>query len=87
MIGKSDEAIHSLVPHAENLVLQREHLSLFELVRYDQVTHIAVRSGAWSDPSTWAEKELFLPTGPRANSMGVEIRVIRWLAHDRDHSR
>ena len=43
---QADETIHSAVPHVENLVLQREHLSLFELVRYDQVTHIAVRSGA-----------------------------------------
>ena len=36
-------------------MLQREHLSLFQLVRYDQVTHFAVADGNWSDPSTWQD--------------------------------
>ena len=74
------EKVHSLVPHAENLVLQREHLSLFELVRYDQVTHIAVRNGAWSDPATWQNG--ILPTsGARVLvPVGVEIRVDGMLA-------
>jgi hypothetical protein len=47
------EVIQSLLPHANEPVLQREHLTLFELVRYDQVTHYAIHDGAWSDPGTW----------------------------------
>jgi hypothetical protein len=50
---QADEALHTLVPHSDNPVLQREHLSLFELVRYDEVTHLAIKSGSWSDPATW----------------------------------
>lgn len=47
------EAIRSTLPHADTPVLQREHLSLFESVRYGQVTHYAIHDGAWSDPNTW----------------------------------
>jgi Ca2+-binding RTX toxin-like protein len=47
------ETLTSLVPHADAPALQREHLSLFQLVRYAQLTNYAVRSGAWSDPATW----------------------------------
>jgi Ca2+-binding RTX toxin-like protein len=77
---QTGETIHSLVPHSENLVLQREHLSLFELVRYDKVTHIAVRSGNWSNPATWQNG--ILPTnGARVLvPVGVEIRVDGMLA-------
>ncbi len=49
------EALHTLVPHASNASMRREHLSLFELVRYDQVTHIARSDGNWSDPATWQD--------------------------------
>jgi Ca2+-binding RTX toxin-like protein len=77
---QSSEAIHSLVPHAENLVLQREHLSLFELVRYDQATHIAVRSGAWSDPATWQNGVVPTDGARILIPVGVEIRVDRMFA-------
>ncbi|HEY4232082.1 MAG TPA: G8 domain-containing protein, partial [Lacipirellulaceae bacterium] len=50
---QTGEQIASIVPHADTPSLQREHLTLFQLVRYDQVTNYAVRSGAWSDPSIW----------------------------------
>jgi Ca2+-binding RTX toxin-like protein len=49
----SSETLTTLIPHAEDSLLQREHLALFQLVRYDQVTHHAVRSGNWSDPTIW----------------------------------
>ena len=49
----SSETNTSIVPHAENVALAREHLSTLQLVRYDQVTSYAVRSGNWSDPSIW----------------------------------
>jgi Ca2+-binding RTX toxin-like protein len=71
----SSEAIHSLLPHVDNIMLQREHLSLFQLVRYNQVTHIAVRSGNWSDATTWANNTI--PTiGSRILiPYGVEVTV------------
>jgi Ca2+-binding RTX toxin-like protein len=49
----SAEAIHSALPHADSPVLQREHLSLFQLVRYDEVTHYAIHDGDWLNPATW----------------------------------
>ena len=48
---QQNEALHTLIPHADDPVLQREHLTLNQLVRYDQVTHFAVNSGDWSSPS------------------------------------
>ena len=47
---QTTETLTSLMPHADSTSLLREHLSLFQLVRYDQVTNYAIRSGAWSDP-------------------------------------
>jgi hypothetical protein len=49
----SNESIHSLVPHANNPVMRREHLAMFDLVPYAAVTHTAIQSGAWSDIRTW----------------------------------
>ncbi len=50
---QTTETLSTLVPHADSSSLQREQLSLFQLVRYDQITNYAVKSGAWSDPTTW----------------------------------
>ena len=52
---RDDERIHSALPHPEDTIKRNEHLGLFELVRYDQVTHTAVSSGDWSDASTWQD--------------------------------
>lgn len=72
---ESNEAIRSTMPHPDAPALQREHLSLFETVRYDQVTHYALHDGDWSDPTTW--KDDIVPTdGARVLiPMGVEVRV------------
>jgi Ca2+-binding RTX toxin-like protein len=74
-----EESIHTLMPHVDNPTLQREHLSLFQLVRYDQATHIAVRSGNWSDPATWGKG---VPTNRSRVliPLGVEVKVDRVLA-------
>lgn len=96
---QSDEMIHSLVPHAADSTLRREHLSLFQLVRYDQVTHYAVRSGRWSDASTWANglvptngAHVLVPLGVQVEVDGVlapRIATVRIdgtlvFAHDRN---
>ena len=72
---ETNELIHSLVPHADNPIHQREHLALFELVRYDQITHIAVSSGSWTSPTTW--KDGIVPgNGARVLvPYGVELTV------------
>lgn len=71
----STEAVHTLIPHADNATLQREHLTLYELIRYDELTNIAVRSGLWSDPATWRNGQV--PTnGARVLvPVGVNVRV------------
>ncbi len=50
---ESNETIRSTLPHADNPLLQHEHLALFEVMRYDQITHYAIHNGAWSDPAIW----------------------------------
>ena len=74
---QTDETIHSLVPHADNTTLQREHLSLFQLVRYDQVTHYAVRSGGWAEASTWANNTVPTHQSRVLIPHGVEVKVNR----------
>ena len=51
---QTTESLHTKVPHASDFLKQKEHLTLFELVRYDQVTNFAVTDGAWSNPATWS---------------------------------
>ena len=50
---QSSETITSLVPLATDTSLAKEHLALMQLVRYDQVTNYAIRSGDWSNPTIW----------------------------------
>ncbi len=49
----TSETLTSLVPKADSTSLEQEHLALMQLVRYDQVTNYAIRSGTWSDPTIW----------------------------------
>lgn len=35
-----------------------EHVALFDLVPYEDATHVAVRDGHWCNPTTWHEHEL-----------------------------
>ncbi len=50
---QTNETLTSLVPKADSTSLEKEHLALMQLVRYDQVTNYAIRSGNWSDPTVW----------------------------------
>lgn len=73
------ESVQTLIPHADDMSKRREHLSLFELVRYDEVTHYAVSSGNWSDPSTWHDG-IVPANGSRVLiPIGVEVAVDKVL--------
>jgi Ca2+-binding RTX toxin-like protein len=69
------ETIKSSLPHVDNPVLQREHLSLFETVRYDQITHYAIHSGNWSDPGIWHDGVVPSSGARVLIPLGVEVRV------------
>ena len=51
--AESNEVVTNVIPHSDDLSKQPEHLTLNQLVRYDQVTHIALSNGNWSNSSTW----------------------------------
>ncbi|WP_197531720.1 G8 domain-containing protein [Posidoniimonas corsicana] len=53
--GSGDEVISSMMPHMTDPSKRAEHLALFQLVRYQDVTSVAVKSGSWFDPSVWAD--------------------------------
>jgi len=71
----ADETWTTLIPNSDSASLRREHLSLTQLVRYDQVSNYAVRNGLWSDPTTW--KNGVVPaSGARVLiPAGVNVRV------------
>jgi len=72
---QATESLHTKIPHAADFVKQKEHLALFELVRYDQVTHFAVSNGAWSNPSTWANGVVPGGGSKVLIPIGVEVEV------------
>jgi Ca2+-binding RTX toxin-like protein len=75
-----NESIQSILPHADSPTLQKEHLSLFQLVRYDRVTHYAVQNGAWSDPTTWHNGIVPVDGAHVLVPLGVEVTVDTVLA-------
>jgi hypothetical protein len=76
---QTNESITSLMPLADNTTLQREHLALYQLVRYDQITNYAVRSGDWSNPTTW-HGGVVPSSGARVLiPVGVEVQVDRMI--------
>lgn len=52
------EAILTTLPHSDSPLKQSEHLSVFQLVRYADVTHTATQSGSWFDDAIWADGEV-----------------------------
>jgi hypothetical protein len=73
--GQSNEQFYSLISHADSTTLQREHISLFQLVRYDQVTNYAIKSGVWSDPSIWKNGVLPISGARVLIPSGVDVVV------------
>ena len=49
------ETVTSLLDHTTESSKLVEHLASYQLVRYADVTHTAVASGSWSDPSIWQD--------------------------------
>ncbi|MGB3616388.1 MAG: G8 domain-containing protein, partial [Elainellaceae cyanobacterium] len=39
--------------HPDNPAKQKEHMAALDLVKHSDATHVAVKSGNWSDASTW----------------------------------
>lgn len=52
--ASGDELISSMMPHGDDVSKRAEHLALFQLVRYQDVTSIATKSGSWFDASVWS---------------------------------
>lgn len=83
----TEDALHTLIPHADDPSKRLEHLALFELVRYDQVTDYALESGDWSDPGLWsngvvpqAGARVLIPIGVHVDvdeEMPQELATIR----------
>src|SRR5262245_48745439 len=52
-----------------------EHAAALQLVRDSDATHLAIHSGAWSDPRAWRDSEV-PATGARVViAKGISIRV------------
>jgi hypothetical protein len=81
------EQIHTVVPHGTDPSKMGEHFALFQLLRYDQVTHIAMADGPWSSPNTWhdgmipaAGANVLIPSGVTVTVDGVlpaELHTVR----------
>lgn len=56
--GGSSGGGHSGTPHADDPAKAAEHMAVLDLVKVADATHIAVKSGSWFDPSTWANGEI-----------------------------
>jgi hypothetical protein len=69
------EAIQSSLPHVDDPVLQREHLALYEIARYDEVTNYAVQDGAWSNPATWSDGVVPADSAHVLIPINVEVQV------------
>ena len=44
---------HSAGAHPNNPAKHKEHMAVLDLVKHGDATHVAVKSGNWSDASTW----------------------------------
>jgi hypothetical protein len=72
-----DHAHAATTPHAGNPTLHAEHMALLGLVKDADITHTAIRDGAWSDARIW--KDTRVPAGD-ANVLipkGVSVALDR----------
>ena len=52
--------------HADNPAKQKEHMAVLDLVKHNDATHVAVKSGNWSDASTWKGGKVVVATNDGA---------------------
>jgi Ca2+-binding RTX toxin-like protein len=78
--ANTGEKVHTRIPHADSVSKREEHLALFELIRYDQVTHYAMTSGDWSDPSIWHDGMVPIDGARVLIPIGVQVNVDNVLA-------
>jgi Ca2+-binding RTX toxin-like protein len=64
---EANEMVDSLMSHGDDASKLREHLSMYQLVRYADVTHTAIASGDWTNPATWA--------GGRVPTAGARVLI------------
>ena len=96
---QTTETLTSLAPKADNISLEKEHLALMQLVRYDQVTNYAISSGNWSDPTIWhggvvpgSGAHVLIPVGVDVTVDGMiparltTVRVDGTLSFDTTHN-
>lgn len=69
------EQVHTRIPHAGAETKREEHLALFELIRYADITHMAVASGDWSSPATWSGGQVPGDDARVLIPLGVEVSV------------
>ncbi len=85
--AESTEVVDTLMNHGDDPSKLREHLSLFQLVRYADVTHTAIGSGDWTNPATWAGgrvptagSHVLIPFGAHVTVNGLlspEVQTVR----------
>lgn len=69
------EQLESVVPHASNTVMRKEHFSMLDLVDYRDVTHTAVASGNWSNPKIWQDGNIPSDNANVLIPHGTEVTV------------
>lgn len=55
--GGGSSGDHGLI-HPNDPAKAAEHLAMLDLVPVSQATHVAIKSGSWFDPSTWASGQV-----------------------------
>lgn len=72
--SKQDIITQSL-PHTDDPVKAKEHLRLFQLIRYADITHTAIADGNWSDPSIWQDGQVPSFDARVLVPIGVHVKV------------
>lgn len=64
------------IPHSSDpLPIQQEHMAVMNLVTDEQVTHTALTSGRWADPTTWADGRIPIAGAHVLIASGVTVTL------------